>query len=278
VRRIGWGIVVLVLPLLLAGCGTMKYQTAIDAVYPALVRILVVRPAFQGGREVRYQAGGSGVIISSDGYVVTNHHVAGKATAILCILSNKEAIPAERVGTDAMTDICVLKLVKKQAYPYVRFADSNKLKVGDTVLAMGSPGSISQSVTAGVASNVDLILPWAAVRQDGEAIGSLVKWIAHDAAIFPGNSGGPLVNLAGEVVGINEIVLGLGGAIPSNVARGVVEEIIRRGAPRRSMLGVIIQPLLKSSGRRTCKFTSNSKCFSSSRGAWRKCRWFGARR
>jgi len=229
-----------------------RYQRAIGAVYPALVRIKVVTPFFSGGREVRVQAGGSGVIISPEGHVVTNHHVASKATSIVCVLSNKEEIRAERVGTDPLADICVLKLTEKRKYPYAKFADSSKLKVGDTVLAMGSPGSISQSVTAGVVSNVDLIIPggWRRVRMDGENVGALVKWIAHDAAIFFGNSGGPLVNLAGEIVGINELGLGLAGAIPSNLAKAVVEQLIRAGKPSRSTLGIVIQPLLKSGGRK----------------------------
>ena len=232
---------------------TRMFRKAIDAVYPALVRIEVVEPEFEDGREIRYEASGSGVIISAEGYVVTNHHVAGKATSIVCVLSNKEEIRAERVGTDPLADICVLKLTEKRVYPYARFGDSSKLKIGDTVFAMGSPEALSQSVTAGVVSNVDLILPawlerWMEI--DGENVGALVKWIAHDAAIYGGNSGGPLVNLAGEIVGVNELGLGLGAAIPGNLAKGVVDDIIRKGEPERSILGLLVQPLLKSSGRK----------------------------
>ncbi len=250
--------------LLAAGCAATnveislsarsgRFQKAIDAVYPALVRIQVIVPVFSDGREVRMQAGGSGVIISPEGHVVTNHHVAGRATSIVCVLPNKEEIRAERIGTDPLADLCVLKLTEQRPYPYARFGDSAKLKVGDTVLAMGSPGSISQSVTAGVVSNVDLILPaglQGQFRLDGENVGALVKWIAHDAAIFPGNSGGPLVNLDGEIVGINEIGMGLGGAIPSNLAKVVVQQIMERSEPARSVLGIVAQPLLKSSGRK----------------------------
>jgi len=229
-----------------------RYRRAINAVYPALVRIKVVTPFFSGGREVRVQAGGSGVIVSPEGHIVTNHHVAGKATSIVCVLSNKQEIRAERIGTDPLADICVLKLTEKRKYPYARFGDSDELKVGDTVLAMGSPGSISQSVTAGVVSNVDLVIPggWRRVRLDGEPVGALVKWIAHDAAIFPGNSGGPLVNLAGEIVGVNELGLGLAAAIPGNLAKAAADQLIRAGKPSRSTLGIVIQPLLKSSGRK----------------------------
>jgi len=229
-----------------------RYHNAIEAVYPALVRIEVVTPMFRDGREVRREGGGSGVIISPDGYVVTNHHVAGRATRIVCVLPNKERVRAERVGTDPLSDICVLRLAEGGPYPHARFGDSGRLKVGDTVLAMGSPASLSQSVTAGVVSNADLVLPRGLLGQltmDGEDVGTLVKWIGHDAAIFPGNSGGPLVNPDGEIVGINELWIGLGAAIPGNLARAVADEIIRNGEPERSWLGLYVQPLLESSGR-----------------------------
>ncbi len=233
-----------------------EYQRAVDAVYPALVRLEVVRPEFRGGREVRGQTSGSGVIISPQGHIVTNHHVAGRATQVIAVLPDKEEVRARRVGTDPMTDICVLKLEGDRTYPYARWGDSSKVAVGDTVLAMGSPGALSQSVTAGIASNVDLVLPdfYRRVWVDDEDVGALVKWIAHDAAIFPGNSGGPLVNLEGEVVGINEIGLGLGAAIPSNLARQVVEEILRRGQPERSQIGIVVQPMLEGLGRRSGVF------------------------
>ncbi len=231
----------------------VMFKKAISSVYPALVRVEVVVPIFHEGREIRVQGGGSGAIVSADGLVVTNHHVAGQATSIICVLPDKSEIRAERVGTDPMTDICVLQLTEKKVYPYASFGDSAKLRVGDTVLAMGSPGSLSQSVTAGVISNVDLILPpmmAGQLRLQGEDVGAMVKWIAHDAAIFPGNSGGPLVSLNGEIVGINELGLGLSAAIPSNLAKSVVDEIVKLGAPRRSWLGIVSQPLLKSSGRK----------------------------
>ena len=253
--------VVAILLLLLPGCawldaagpsGSKRFQKAVDAVYPALVRIQVVTPRYRGGRQILMQGAGSGAIVSPDGYVVTNHHVAGKATNIVCVLSNKEEIRAKRIGTDPLADICVLKLTEKRTYPYVTFGDSDKLKVGDTVLAMGSPGSISQSVTVGVISNTDLILPGRGgrLRLDGENVGALVKWLAHDAAIYRGNSGGPLVNPEGEIVGINELGLGLGAAIPGNLAKAVIDQIISHGEPERSSLGLVIQPLLKSGGRK----------------------------
>jgi serine protease Do len=226
---------------------------AVARVKPALVRIEVVSTRFQSGRSLKQEAGGSGVIIRKDGYILTNHHVAGHATRLVCILTSDEEIEAELVGTDALADIAVLRLKpgKPREFPAAPFGDSDKLKVGDTVLAMGSPLALSQSVTRGIVSNTKLIMSRAlggagGFTLDGEDVGGLVRWIAHDASIFPGNSGGPLVNLRGEIVGINEISFGLGGAIPANIAQRVCAEIIERGNVRRSWLGIELQPLLKS--------------------------------
>ena len=234
-----------------------EIRTAIDAavaeVKPALVRIHVVDVRHYGGREIKYEASGSGVIISEEGHVITNHHVAGKAKHILCTLSNKEEIEAERIGTDALMDTCVLKLRNEDGrrFPFARFGDSSELKVGDRVLAMGSPLALSQSVTLGIVSNTELITSSRGgdFQLEGESVGSIVLWIGHDAAIFPGNSGGPLVNLAGEIVGINEIRIGLSGAIPSNLAREVADELIEHGKVRRSWVGLNLQPVLKGSKR-----------------------------
>jgi serine protease Do len=132
------------------------------------------------------------------------------------------------------------------------FGDSSKVRVGDEVLAMGSPVALSQSVTSGIVSNTEMILPdfwWPSNRLtlEGEDVGSMVRWIGHDALIRGGNSGGPLVNLEGEIIGINEVQMGLAGAIPSNLARAVAAELIERGSVRRSWLGLEVQPMLKSS-------------------------------
>jgi len=228
-------------------------QSAIRKVYPALVRIHVVAGYFSDGREVKGESAGSGVIISNEGYVITNHHVAGKARRIQCTLSNKRELEATLVGTDPLVDIAVIKLDLAGGHDrpiaVAEFGDSETLRVGDQVLAMGCPRAISQSVTLGIVSNTEMTFPsllWpAAFRMDGEDTGSLVKWIGHDAQIFPGNSGGPLVNLKGEIVGINEISFGLGGAIPGNLAREVADQIIQHGGVRRSWLGIGLQPLLK---------------------------------
>ncbi len=235
------------------GQGTLRAQIdlAIDKVRPALVRIRVVSTEFREGREVKMQAVGSGAIITKDGYLITNHHVAGHAVRIFCTLWNREEIEAELIGTDPLTDIAVLKLKpeKPREFEFATFGDSSALRVGDSILAMGSPMALSQSVTLGIISNTEMIIPrfWGqgAFRLDGEDVGSLVRWIGHDAAIYGGNSGGPLVNLRGQIVGINEISYGLAGAIPGNLAKSVATEIMRNGKIERTWLGIDPQPLFK---------------------------------
>ena len=218
---------------------------AIAAVYPSLVRISVVVVEPRDGRELNLEASGSGTIISADGYVVTNHHVAGRASRIICTLADRQEVPADLVGTDPLSDITVLKLrpATPRTFPAAGFGDSSTVRRGDPVLAMGSPRALSQSVTLGVASNTEMTLPGrSALDLDGEDVGSLVRWIGHDAAIYPGNSGGPLVNLAGQIIGVNEINLGLSGAIPGNLAKSVADAIIRGGRVRRSWAGIEVQP------------------------------------
>jgi len=228
---------------------------AVSKVKPALVQIRVVTVAYEDGHEKKKDAYGSGVIINKNGYVLTNHHVAGHPARLFCILSSKEEFEAELVGTDALSDISVvrIKTENKREFPYSLFGDSSTVRVGDSVLAMGSPVSISQSVTHGIVSNTEMILPrifeayGIRFMMDGEDVGTLIRWIAHDAAIYGGNSGGPLVNMHGEIIGINEISLGLGGAIPSNIARVVAQQLIEKGVVTRAWLGLEIQPLLRNS-------------------------------
>ena len=209
----------------------------------------------QAGREVKGQLSGSGTIISPAGYVVTNHHVAGRPRRIVCTLSTNEEIPADLVGTDPLSDIAVLKLrpATPRTFPAAKFGDSSKLHAGQSILAMGSPLALSQSVTEGIVSNTKMIMPQTlggiGETLDGEDVGTIVRWIGHDAAIYPGNSGGPLVNLAGEVVGVNEISFGLGGAIPSNLARQVTEALIKDGRVKRSWLGLELQARIGSSSQ-----------------------------
>jgi serine protease Do len=228
-------------------------DVALSKVAPSLVRIHVVSVEEQEGRELKREAAGSGTIITPEGHVLTNHHVAGRTRAIFCTLASREEMPAELVGTDPLSDIAILKLkpATPRTFPAAHFGDATRLRVGDRVLALGSPLALSQSVTMGIVSNTEMILPgmfWPFNRMtlDGEDVGSIVRWIGHDAPIFGGNSGGPLVNMQGEIVGVNEISLGLAGAIPADLAREVSDAIIRKGRVQRSWIGLEVQPLLQN--------------------------------
>ena len=230
-------------------------QPALDAVYPALVRIHVVSENGNAGRMQKNRGSGSGTIIHPDGYVLTNHHVAGRATRMTVRLADRQECRATLIGTDALSDLAILKIDRadlrdpQAKLPVARFGDSDQLKVGDVVLAMGSPAGLSQSVTKGVVANTEMISPGGrGLSLDGEVVGELVRWIGHDAVIFPGNSGGPLVNLKGEIIGVNEVGIGsLGGAIPANLAKNIAETLIKDGVVKRSTIGLTAQPLLKTS-------------------------------
>lgn len=232
-----------------------EVAAALEKVFPALVQINVVSTSPSSGRMEKTQGAGSGVIISEEGHVITNHHVTRRGIMFVCRLPDGEEVSAELVGTDALSDISVLKLdtdffrENDRAIPIAEFGDSDEVSVGDTVYAMGSPAALSQSVTRGIVSNAALIMSSfvGPMRLDGENVGSLVRWIAHDARIFGGNSGGPLVDVNGKIIGINEIgVAGLGGAIPSNLAKSVAEQIIESGHVERSWIGIDAQPLLRN--------------------------------
>ncbi|MCL5674568.1 MAG: PDZ domain-containing protein [Candidatus Omnitrophica bacterium] len=229
-------------------------SSIISKVKPALVKIHVVLVEHQNGREQKIEAVGSGVIISPTGYVVTNYHVVGKAIWIMCTLYNNKQVPAKLIGADPLADIAVVKLQNhgNEKFSYAEWGNSSKLKVGDTVFALGSPYAFSQSVTMGIVSNTGAVIPsffWPfnEFTLNGENVGSIVKWITHDAPIYPGNSGGPLVNVKGHVIGINEVSFGLSGAIPSDLAMYVADQLIEYGKIVRAWLGFEIQPLLKLS-------------------------------
>lgn len=239
----------IVVTTILGGCATFGAggQSAIirakDKVVPALVHVRPIKEIYTSGTREEVAVLGSGFLISPDGYVVTNEHVAGQASRVRCILYNKEEVEADVAGIDPYTDIAVLKLrTERTNLPHVELGDSSKIKQGQTVLAMGSPHGLSRSVSQGIVSVTDRYLP-----DIGEEMASPFNtWIQTDAAINHGNSGGPLVNTQGEVIGINARALlgaqNVGFAIPINIAKEVIDQIIERGKVSRSWLGESLQP------------------------------------
>ncbi len=194
-----------------------------------------------GPREFQSQSLGSGFIISPDGYILTNSHVVQAADEITIKLVDKREFKAKVVGADRRTDIALLK-IDGQDLPAVRFGDPNNLKVGEWVVAIGSPFGFENSVTAGIVSAKGRSLP-----QE-----NYVPFIQTDVAVNPGNSGGPLFNLQGEVVGINAQIysrtggfMGLSFAIPIDVANDVARQLRTTGKVTRGRIGVVIQPLTK---------------------------------
>jgi len=216
-----------------------------NKVAPALVHIRPVQEVFTGGRREERQVVGSGFIVSRDGYVVTNNHVAGDSSLVRCVLSSKEEVDAEVVGADPFTDLAVLKLkTGRTNLPVATFAKGDTIEAGQTVIAMGSPHGLARSVSLGIVSVTDRYL-----GGSGEMAAPFNNWIQTDAAINPGNSGGPLVNMRGEVIGVNARRLpgaeNVGFAIPVSIARDVVREIIEHGHVRRSWLGLGLQEMMR---------------------------------
>ena len=237
-----------------AMAGDSEYQKQIyearDRVMPALIHIQPVVFDYLTGREKKLSIVGSGVIISDEGYAVTNFHVAGKAERIICTMHDREQIPAELVGGDPATDLAVIKLDLSEysgKLIVAKLGRSETLEVGETVLAMGSPLALSRSLSMGVISTVNRFFPGTIRLPSGEKTGRYNTWLQTDAAINPGNSGGPLVNLAGEVVGINTrgvfYAENIGFSIPVDIVRSVSESLIANGKVERSWIGVHAQPL-----------------------------------
>jgi serine protease Do len=185
----------------------------------------------QGRRET-----GSGVIVSPDGYILTNNHVAGNANEIKVKLSDGRELTARRIGVDTETDLALVK-VEAQNLPFATLGDSSRLEQGEWVIALGSPFGLEQTMTAGI------------ISATGRAFGGAYdNYIQTDASINPGNSGGPLLNMNGEVVGINTMIYsrsggseGVGFSIPSNMARKVKDQLLRNGRVSRGYLGASLR-------------------------------------
>jgi serine protease Do len=194
-------------------------------------------------RQRREQSLGSGVVVSADGYVLTNNHVVGSARADVRVgLTDKRELRARVIGTDPLTDIAVLKLDATNL-PVLGWGDSSRLRVAEWVLAIGNPFQLNQTVTLGIVSATNR-------RLEGRVAG-YEDFIQTDAAINPGNSGGALINARGELVGINTAIYsesggyqGIGFAVPSNLARHVMDDIIKYGGVRRGTIrGIQLQPM-----------------------------------
>jgi serine protease DegQ len=198
-------------------------------------------PEQQGPSEIPQHAAGSGVIVDArDGYILTNHHVVENAERITVTLADRRQLSARLIGSDAGTDIALLQ-VEAERLTGLEFGDSDALEVGDYVVAIGNPFGLGQTVTSGIVS---------ALGRSGLSIEDYEDFIQTDASINPGNSGGALVDLDGRLVGINSAIIapgggnvGIGFAVPSNMARSVMDQILQYGEVRRGRLGISIQNL-----------------------------------
>lgn len=214
--------------------------TAVERVGPAVVSVGLARPApdrlkRRGMSELR--GAGSGVVIAPDGYILTNSHVVDQAARINVNLQDGREFPATVVGDDPHTDLALIR-VPAGGLPTADLGDSSRLRVGQLVIAIGNPLGFQATVTAGVISALGRTLR----AQTGRLIASVLQ---TDAALNPGNSGGPLVDFRGEVVGINTAVIagsqGISFAIPVNTAKWVASQVIREGRVRRAYLGIMAQ-------------------------------------
>tara|TARA_R110002072_G_scaffold20671_3_gene74616 strand:+ start:400 stop:1782 length:1383 start_codon:yes stop_codon:yes gene_type:complete len=193
---------------------------------------------FNGPRKYEQVGTGSGVIISADGYIVTNNHVIDGATNLEITLNNQKKYEATLIGTDSKNDIALLKIEADDSLPYIPFSDSDNVRVGEWVLAVGNPYNLTSTVTAGIVS---------AKGRDLEGNGDITdSFIQTDAAVNPGNSGGALVNTRGELVGINTAItsktgsfVGYSFAVPSNITKKIIDDILEFGSVQEAILGFV---------------------------------------
>ncbi|GBE02580.1 MAG TPA: DegQ family serine endoprotease [Nitrospirae bacterium] len=241
------------------GDTSKAFSEVVDVVSPAVINISTTKtvkreapsflddsffdffnPFHKSPRKWKEQSLGSGVVVSDDGYIVTNNHVIEHADEIKVTLYDRRVFKAKIVGVDPKTDIALIKINDKNL-PTIPWGNSDNLKVGEFVLAIGNPFGLSNTVTMGIVS---------AVGRANVGIADYEDFIQTDAAINPGNSGGPLVNVHGELVGINTAIFsrsggyqGIGFAVPSNMVRLVMEQLLKKGKVTRGWLGVTIQDL-----------------------------------
>ena len=211
----------------------------------------------QGTKKYEQVGTGSGVIISADGYIVTNNHVIDGASELEITLNNKKKYKAVLVGSDAANDIALLKIESNTNFPYVPFANSDNIKIGEWVLAVGNPYNLTSTVTAGIVS---------AKGRDLEGNRNIESFIQTDAAVNPGNSGGALVNGRGELIGINTAIstktgsfIGYSFAVPSNIAKKIVDDILEFGVVQQAILGITVDLSYKDQGVKVSNVLKQSK-------------------
>ena len=207
---------------------------------------------FFGGRQRQpnmMQGSGSGVIISQDGYIVTNNHVINEAAKIEVVLNDKRTYVAEVIGTDPNTDLALLR-IKENSLPFVNYGNSDDVKVGEWVLAVGNPFNLNSTVTAGIVSAKGRNINILEHNAQGGSLAPIESFIQTDAAVNPGNSGGALVSTTGDLVGINTAIASNNGsyqgysfAIPVNLVKKVVSDLIEYGTVQRAFIGLSIQDI-----------------------------------
>jgi S1-C subfamily serine protease len=211
-----------------------EVATIVERVGPAVLHVRTLR------EKSGMLSSGSGALVTPDGYALTNHHVIQGAAAVEVSLEDGRTVVADVIGADPATDLAVLKVASAASLPHAELGDSNSLKVGDYAIAVGSPFGLVRSVTAGIVSALGRTL--------GSPSGRPIEGVIQtDAPLNPGNSGGPLLNAEGHIVGINTAILGGQGlcfAIPSNTARFVISEILAHGRVRRAFLGVRLEEVM----------------------------------